>query len=162
MTPTVRVAIAAGLLYFAAHGLPTATLETGTIELQKPSAEMIKSVADVDRIMRSASHFDRLLWSEVWTKVGKIVNSETDTTIVFSEIVFSDTRSLRQLSVISLGIAWKRLADIKKDKYEGLGEATERVFVEAIGLDVKPVTPELRKKFVETCTALAWCGAGRG
>ena len=157
MTPTVRVAIAAGLMYFAVHGLPTATLETATIEIQKPSAEMIKAVADVDRIMRGASHFDRLLWSEVWTKVGKIVNSETDT-----EIVFSDTRSLRQLSVISLGIAWKRLADIKKDKYEGLGEATERVFVEAIGLDVRPVTPELRAKFVETCNALAWCGAGRG
>ena len=159
MTPTVRVAIAAGLLYFAAHGLPTATLETATIELQKPSAEMIKATADVDRIMRSASHFDRLLWSEVWVKVGKIVNSETESEI---ELIFSDTRSLRQLSVISLGIAWKRLADIKKDKYEGLGEATERVFVEAIGLDVKPVTPELRKKFVDTCTALAWCGAGRG
>ena len=159
MTPTVRVAIAAGLLYFAAHGLPTATVETGTIELQKPSAEMIKAVADVDRIMRSASHFDRLLWSEVWVKVGKIVNSETESEI---ELIFSDTRSLRQLSVISLGIAWKRLADIKKDKYEGLGEATERVFVEAIGLDIKPVTPELRKKFVDTCTALAWCGAGRG
>ena len=157
MTPTVRVAIAAGLIYFAVHGLPTATLETATIEIQKPSAEMIKAVADVDRIMRGASHFDRLLWSEVWTKVGKIVNSETDT-----EIVFSDTRSLRQLSVISLGIAWKRLADIKKDKYTGLGEATEKVFAEAIGLDVKPVTPELRAKFVETCTALAWCGAGRG
>lgn len=157
MTPTVRVAIAAGLMYFAVHGLPVATLETATIEIQKPSAEMIKAVADVDRIMRSASHFDRLLWSEVWTKVGKIVNSETDT-----EIVFSDTRSLRQLSVISLGIAWKRLADNKKDKYNGLGEATERVFAEAIGLDIKPVTPELRKKFVETCTALAWCGAGRG
>ena len=157
MTATVRVAIAAGLMYFAVHGLPTATLETATIEIQKPSAEMIKAVADVDRIMRGASHFDRLLWSEVWTKVGKIVNSETDT-----EIVFSDTRSLRQLSVISLGIAWKRLADIKKDKYEGLGEATERVFVEAIGLDVRPVTPELRAKFVETCNALAWCGAGRG
>ena len=157
MTPTVRVAIAVGLLYFAVHGLPTATLETATIEIQKPSAEMIKAVADVDRIMRGASHFDRLLWSEVWTKVGKIVSSETDTTIVFS-----DTRSLRQLSVISLGIAWKRLADIKKDKYEGLGEATERVFVEAIGLDVRPVTPELRAKFVETCNALAWCGAGRG
>lgn len=157
MTPTVRVAIAAGLMYFAVHGLPTATVETATIELQKPSAEMLQATAEVDRIMRSASHFDRLLWSEVWTKVGKIVNSETDTTIVFS-----DTRSLRQLSVISLGIAWKRLADIKKDKYEGLGEATERVFVEAIGLDVKTVTPELRKKFVDTCTALAWCGAGRG
>ena len=157
MTPTVRVAIAAGLMYFAVHGLPVATLETATIEIQKPSAEMIKAVADVDRIMRGASHFDRLLWSEVWTKVGKIVSSETDTTIVFS-----DTRSLRQLSVISLGIAWKRLAEIKKDKYNGLGEATERVFAEAIGLDVKPVTPELRAKFVETCNALAWCGAGRG
>jgi hypothetical protein len=157
MTPTVRVAIAAGLMYFAVHGLPTATVETATIELQKPSAEMLKATADVDRIMRSASHFDRLLWSEVWVKVARIVSSESET-----EIVFSDTRSLRQLSVISLGIAWKRLADIKKDKYEGLGEATEKVFVEAIGLDVKPVTPELRAKFVETCTALAWCGAGRG
>ena len=158
MTPTVRVAIAGALIYFAVHGLPTATLETATIELQKPSAEMLQATADVDRIMRSASHFDRLLWSEVWTKVGKIVNSETEVT----EIVFTDSRSLRQMSVISFSIAWKRLADNKKDKYLGLGEATERVFAEAIGLDIKPVTPELRKKFVETCTALAWCGAGRG
>ncbi len=157
MTPTVRVAIAAGLMYFAVHGLPTATLDTATIELEKPSAEMIKSVADVDRIMRSASHFDRLLWSEVWVKVARIINSETDT-----EVVFTDTRSLRQFNLIAFQIAWKRLGDNKKDKYLGLGEATERVFAEAIGLDVKPVTPELRAKFVETCTALAWCGAGRG
>ena len=157
MTPPVRVAIAAGLLYFAVHGLPTATVETATIELQKPSAEMIKAVADVDRIMRSASHFDRLLWSEVWVKVARIINSETDT-----EVVFTDTRSLRQFNLIAFQIAWKRLGDNKKDKYTGLGEATERVFAEAIGLDVKPVTPELRKKFVETCNALAWCGAGRG
>ena len=157
MTPTVRVAIAAGLLYFAAHGLPTATLDTATIDLQKPSAEMIKAVADVDRIMRSASHFDRLLWSEVWVKVARIINSETDT-----EVVFTDTRSLRQFNLIAFQIAWKRLGDNKKDKYLGLGEATERVFAEAIGLDIKPVTPVLRKKFVETCTALAWCGAGRG
>ena len=157
MTPTVRVAIAAGLMYFAVHGLPVATLETATIELQKPSAEMIKATADVDRIMRNASHFDRLLWSEVWVKVARIINSETDT-----EVVFTDTRSLRQFNLIAFQIAWKRLGDNKKDKYNGLGEATERVFAEAIGLDIKPVTPELRKKFVETCTALAWCGAGRG
>ncbi len=157
MTPTVRVAIAAGLMYFAVHGLPTATLDTATIELEKPSAEMIKSVADVDRIMRSASHFDRLLWSEVWVKVARIINSETDT-----EVVFTDTRSLRPFNLIAFQIAWKRLGDNKKDKYLGLGEATERVFAEAIGLDVRPVTPELRAKFVETCNALAWCGAGRG
>jgi hypothetical protein len=118
---------------------------------------MIKATADVDRIMRSASHFDRLLWSEVWVKVARIINSETDT-----EVVFTDTRSLRQFNLIAFQIAWKRLGDNKKDKYTGLGEATERVFAEAIGLDVKPVTPELRAKFVETCTALAWCGAGRG
>ncbi len=157
MTPTVRVAIAAGLIYFAVYGLPTATVGTATIELQKPSAEMLQATADVDRIMRSASHFDRLLWSEVWVKVARIINSETDT-----EVVFTDTRSLRQFNLIAFQIAWKRLGDNKKDKYLGLGEATERVFAEAIGLDVKPVTPELRAKFVETCTALAWCGAGRG
>jgi len=157
MTPSVRVAIAGALIYFAVHGLPTATLDTATIELQKPSAEMIKAVADVDRIMRNASHFDRLLWSEVWVKVARIINSETDT-----EVVFTDTRSLRQFNLIAFQIAWKRLGDNKKDKYLGLGEATERVFAEAIGLDVRPVTPELRAKFVETCNALAWCGAGRG
>jgi len=157
MNPSVRVAIAAGLIYFAAHGLPKATLDTATIELQKPSAEMLQATADVDRIMRNASHFDRLLWSEVWVKVARIINSETDT-----EVVFTDTRSLRQFNLIAFQIAWKRLGDNKKDKYLGLGEATERVFAEAIGLDVRPVTPELRAKFVETCTALAWCGAGRG
>ena len=88
---------------------------------------------------------------------GKIINSETQT-----ELIFSDTRSLRQFNVIALQIAFKRLGDMPKGKYAGLGEATERVFTEAIGLDIKPVTPELRAKFVETCNALAWCGAGRG
>ena len=157
MTSTVRVAIAAGLIYLAVHGLPTATLETATIELQKPSAEMIKAVDDVQRIMRTASPVDRTLWAEVWNKCGKIINSETQT-----ELIFSDTRSLRQFNVIALQIAFKRLGDMPKGKYAGLGEAAERVFAEAIGLDVKPVTPELRAKFVETCNALAWCGAGRG
>jgi hypothetical protein len=157
MTPTVRVAIAAGLVYFAVHGLPTATLETSTIALEKPSAEMLQAVDDVQRIMRTASPVDRTLWAEVWSKCGKIISGETST-----DVVFSDTRSLRQFNVIAFQIAWKRLGDNKKDKYLGLGEATERVFVEAIGLDVRPVTPELRKKFIETCNALAWCGAGRG
>ena len=157
MTPTVRVAIAAGLLYFAVHGSPTATLETATIKIQKPSAEMIKAVDDVQRILRTASPVDRTLWAEVFSKCAKIISGETTT-----EVVFNDTRSLRQFNVIAFQIAWKRLGDNKKDKYLGLGEATERVFVEAIGLDVRPVTPELRKKFIETCNALAWCGAGRG
>lgn len=157
MTSTARVAIAAGLLYFAVHGLPTTTLETSTIEIQKPSAEMLQSVDDVQKIMRTASPVDRTLWAEVWSKCGKIINGETTT-----EVVFTDTRSLRQFNVIALQIAFKRLGDMPKGKYSGLGEATERVFVEAIGLDVKPVTPELRKKFIDTCNALAWCGAGRG
>ena len=157
MTSTARVAIAAGLLYFAVHGSPTATLETATIKIQKPSAEMLQSVDDVQRILRTASPVDRTLWAEVWSKCGKIINGETTT-----EVIFSDTKSLRQFNVIALQIAFKRLGDMPKGKYAGLGEATERVFVEAIGLDVRPVTPELRKKFIETCDALAWCGAGRG
>ena len=157
MTSTTRVAIAAGLLYFAVHGSPPATLETATIKIQKPSAEMLQSVDDVQRILRTASPVDRTLWAEVFSKCGKIISGETST-----DVVFSDTRSLRQFNVIAFQIAWKRLGDNKKDKYLGLGEATERVFAEAIGLDVRPVTPELRKKFVETCNALAWCGAGRG
>ena len=157
MTSTARVAIAAGLLYFAVHGSPTATLETATIKIQKPSAEMLQSVDDVQRILRTASPVDRTLWAEVWSKCGKIINGETTT-----EVIFSDTKSLRQFNVIALQIAFKRLGDMPKGKYAGLGEATERVFVEAIGLDVRPVTPELRQKFIETCNALAWCGAGRG
>ena len=157
MTSTARVAIAAGLLYFAVHGSPPATPETSTIEIQKPSAEMLQAVDDVQRILRTASPVDRTLWAEVWSKCGKIINGETTT-----EVIFSDTKSLRQFNVIALQIAFKRLGDMPKGKYAGLGEATERVFVEAIGLDVRPVTPELRKKFIETCDALAWCGAGRG
>ena len=157
MTSTARVAIAAGLIYVAVHGSPTATLETSTIEIQKPSAEMLQSVNDVQRILRTASPVDRTLWAEVFSKCAKIISGETST-----DVVFSDTRSLRQFNVIAFQIAWKRLGDMPKGKYSGLGEATERVFVEAIGLDVRPVTPELRAKFVETCNALAWCGAGRG
>ena len=40
--------------------------------------------------------------------------------------------------------------------------AVERAFADTIGLDVKPVTPEIRKAYIDLCNALAWCGAGRG
>jgi hypothetical protein len=44
----------------------------------------------------------------------------------------------------------------------GLREAVEKVIGEAIGLEVKPVTPELRRAYAEACKAIAWAGIGRG
>lgn len=156
MKPLTRFAIAGGLLFLAVNGLPVAS-PLPEIQIEKPSAAMLKAVDAVQRIMRGASPVDRSLWAEVWNKCGKIIANETET-----EVVFTDTRSLRKFNIIAMQIAWRRLADNPKGKYIGLSEAVEHVFAEAIGLDVVPVTPELRNRFRETCTALAWCGAGRG
>jgi hypothetical protein len=34
--------------------------------------------------------------------------------------------------------------------------------VDAVGLEVKPVDAEMKRRYAEACRAIAWAGIGRG
>jgi hypothetical protein len=152
---------AAALLLAAAYGkvpLPAMPAQAPTVSVETPSVEMIAAVAPVAKALRTASPIDRALWAAIWEKSAKIVAGDATTT----EVVFTDTRSLRAYNIIALRLAWVRMGGNPTGKYPGLAEAAERFLSETIGLEVVPVTPELRTKVVEAYRALAWAGVGGG
>jgi hypothetical protein len=158
-----HVALAVALAYVAAFGVPRLPAvniapEVPALVVPTPSPAMQTAVADVHKALAGANPVDRAVWAQLWTKAGVVVAGDaTDT-----EIVFTDTRSLRAYTVLAIRIGWRRLGENAAGKYAGLNEATERAFSGVLGIDVQPVTPELRARYIELCNALAWCGAGRG
>jgi len=149
------------LAYVAAFGIPEMPQLSPAVPevvVSTPSEKLQAAVADVHKALRGANPVDRAVWSQLWSKAGKVVAGDaTDT-----EIVFTDTRSLRAYNVLALRIGWRRLGENAAGKYPSLAEATERAFATVLGTDVQPVTPQLRAAHVELCNALAWCGARRG
>jgi hypothetical protein len=157
-----RVAVI-GLLFAAAWGkLPTlpalpASIPSMPITVEVPSVEMQQKVRDVAAALTAANPVDRAVWASVWEKAAVVVSAPEG-----DPVIFTDTRSLRGFTVLSLDIAWRRLAGNPPGKYVGLKEAVEKVMGEAIGLEVRPVTPELRKAYAEACMAIAWAGIHKG
>ena len=158
MTTGWRLALAFVLGCVAAAGMPQPKPAVPTFDLSDVSDTMKTKVADVAKALRSASPAERAIWASVWEKAAVVVAGDAVTT----EVIFTDTRSLRGFTVLSLDIAWRRLAGNPPGKYVGLKEAVEKVMGEAIGLEVRPVTPELRKAYAEACRAIAWAGIGKG
>lgn len=157
-----RVAVI-GLLFAAAWGnlpslpsLPSA-LPSLPITVEAPSVEMQAKVASVAAALASASPVDRAIWASVWDKAAVVVSAPEG-----EPPVFTDTRSLRGFTVLSLDIAWRRLGGNPPGKYVGLREAVEKVMADAIGLEVRPVTPELKRAYAEACRAIAWAGVNKG
>lgn len=157
-----RVAVI-GLLFAAAWGklpslpsLPSA-LPSLPITVETPSVEMQAKVASVAAAFASASPVDRAIWASVWDKAAVVVSAPEG-----EPPVFTDTRSLRGFTILSLDIAWRRLGGNPPGKYVGLREAVEKVMGEAIGLEVRPVTPELKRAYAEACRAIAWAGVNKG
>lgn len=157
-----RVAVI-GLLFAAAWGklpslpsLPSA-LPSLPITVETPSVEMQAKVASVAAALASASPVDRAIWASVWDKAAVVVSAPEG-----EPPVFTDTRSLRGFTVLSLDIAWRRLGGNPPGKYVGLREAVEKVMGEAIGLEVRSVTPELKRAYAEACRAIAWAGVNKG
>jgi hypothetical protein len=127
------------------------------ITVETPSVKMQQKVQGVARALTMANHVDRSVWASVWEKAAVVVLSpESD------PVVFSDTRSLRGFTVLSLDIAWRRLAGNPPGKYVGLRESVESVMLDVVGLDVQPVTPEIKRQYAEACRAIAWAGVHQG
>jgi hypothetical protein len=98
------------------------------------------------------------VWASVWEKAAIVVAGDAVTT----EVAFTDTRALRQFTVLALDIAWRRLAANQPGKYSGLREATEAVLLEVVGKEVVPVTPDMRRSYSDAAKAIAWAGVNGG
>lgn len=154
-----RVA-AIALLIAAAWGkvpLPQLPAARVQVTVETPSAEMQTLVQPIAEALRGASPVDRALWAEVWTKAATVAAGDAVTT----EVVFTDTRSLRAFTSLAIDIAWRRIGQHVPGSNELLRKAVEAAYGAAVGTDVVPVTADLRGRYVAFCKAVAWAGVGR-
>lgn len=154
---------AAGLIVAAAWGkvpLPTLAVPSvaPAVSVDTPSDEMQRVVTPIADVMRNASAVDRALWAQLWSKAAIVVAGDA----VSTEVVFTDTRSLRAFTVLALDLGWRRIGANQPGKYAGLREATEAAFAQVLGPNEVPVTKELRARYAELCKAIAWAGVGKG
>lgn len=152
----VRLAVAAACIAFGTGlmrlpALPSAA-PVSWPAVDTPSDAMKSLVNPVRDVMQAAPMGDRLLWSQLWTKAATVVAGDA----VSTEVVFTDSRSLRLFTVIALEIGWRRIGGNEPGKLAGLRDATEAAFAGVLGTDVVPVTKDMRARYVELCRALAW------
>jgi hypothetical protein len=117
--------------------------------------KLVQPIADA---LRGASAVDRALWAEVWTKAATVAAGDAVTT----EVVFTDTRSLRAFTALAVDIAWRRIGQHVPGSNESLRKAVEAAYGSAVGTDVVPVTADLRGRYVAFCKAVAWAGVNGG
>ena len=161
----MRNFLAALLLFFAIFGLPKVGNDPGptpppvapTINVPEPTKEMKDAVAKVADVLKSANIVDRMLWAQVWTKAAKAVTQDSTD----DKVVWSGTNSLRKFTETALRVGWRRLGENQAGKYPGLSESVESAFSAILTNRVQSVTPELRKRYVDLCNAIAWAGVGR-
>ena len=153
---------AAGLLIAAAWGqIPMPRMPEGAVPkivVETPSVEMQAVVAPIALAMKSMPAGDRLLWAQTWTKAGVVVAGDAVTT----EVVFTDTRSLRAFTALALDIAWRRIGQHASGSNEPLRAAVEAAYGQVLGKDVVPVTADMRARYVELAKAIAWAGQNKG
>lgn len=152
---------AAGLIVGAAWGvvpLPTLPAAAPRVTVETPSDEMQRLVTPIAEALRGSSAVDRALWAEVWSKAATVAAGDAVTT----EVVFTDTRSLRAFTALAVDIAWRRIGQHAPGSNEALRKAVEAAYGAALGSDVAPVTAELRGRYVAFCKAVAWAGLNGG
>jgi hypothetical protein len=155
----LRIGVAVIIVWFAINGLgqkPPAPQP----DFDVPANADGEKIASVAKALKQASAVDRALWAEVWEKASKVAAGDATA----QEVVFTDTKSLRMFTVICLDLAWSRLGGNQPGKYAGLRDAVEAFLADpaVLGKDDVPVTPEIRKAYVEATKAIAYAGLNRG
>lgn len=152
---------AAWLLIAAAWGkipLPTLFPSQEAVTVETPSDAMQTTVAPIAAVMKNANPADRALWAQLWTKAAVVVAGDA----VSTEVVFTDTKSLRAFTTLALELGWRRIGQNQPGKYAGLREATEAAFSQVLGLNEVPVTKDLQARYADLCKAIAWAGVNGG
>lgn len=153
MSNYARIILVAALLFFAWKGsvldfewpIPSASSRS----IPKPPLEIMKFADPVRGVLPRMTHTDRLFLSNFYDAMGFILARDSQR----SAPLITDTEKFAAFHGGSLQLAVDR-----KDvgKYDGLGAAIDQVFVNAIGPEVKQLTPELRDRLVGACALLAW------
>ena len=155
--------IAAALLLIAAAWgqIPMPRMPAGpavTVDVETPSVEMQQLVEPVAKALKSMPMGDQMLWAQTWNKAATVVAGDAVTT----EVVFTDTRSLRMFTVLAVEIAWRRIGQHAPGSVSGLREAVEAAYGQAIGTDVVSVTADVRSRYAAFAKAVAWAGVNGG
>lgn len=153
---------AAGLLVAAGWGkipLPTfAVPATASLEVETPSDAMQQTVQPIANAIKGMPMGDRVLWAQLWSKAALVAAGD----VVSTEVVFTDTKSLRAFTVLALEIGWRRIGGHRPGEREGLREAVEAAFAQVLGTAEVPVSKDLRERYAELCRAIAWAGLNAG
>lgn len=156
-----RIAAAALLIAAAWGKIPMPSIPTVpavNVTVETPSVEMQTLVQPVAEAMRSMPQGDRMLWASTWSKAAVVVAGDAVTT----EVVFTDTRSLRLFTTLALDIAWRRIGQHTPGSNEPLRTAVEAAYGQAIGTEVVPVTADVRSRYAAFAKAVAWAGVNGG
>jgi hypothetical protein len=129
-----------------------------TVDVETPSVEMQQLVRPVAESLKALPMGDRMLWAQTWSKAATVVAGDAVTT----EVVFTDTRSLRMFTSLALDIAWRRIGQHAPGSVAGLREAVEAAYGQAIGVDVVSVTADVRSRYAAFAKAVAWAGVNGG
>jgi hypothetical protein len=152
---------AACLLIAAAWGkIPMPSMPTApavNVVVETPSVELQTLVRPVAEAMRSMPQGDRMLWAATWNKCAVVVAGDS----VSTEVVFTDTRSLRLFTTLAIDIAWRRIGQNTPGSNEPLRTAVEAAYGQAIGTEVVPVTADVRSRYAAFAKAVAWAGVGK-
>lgn len=158
-TVVTRWALALLLAYIAIVGGPSPSAPVIPVpSVSTPSSAMRTAVEPVAQALKAANAADRALFADVWQKAAKVVRGDATT----REVVFTDTRSLREFARIAAVIGWQRIGGHQAGKFPALDVAVDQAFGAAMGFDSKAVDDTTRQRFVELCDALAWAGINRG
>lgn len=157
-----RAAAAAFLIGVALGRVPMPAIQlparVPAVNVETPSAEMQRIVADVGQALRGLNAVDRSLWADTWNKAALVAAGD----VLAKEIAFTDTRSLRLFTSLALDIAWRRIGGKEPGSQETLRVAVESAYSKAMGVKEVPVTTEIRGAFAEFARAMAWAGINRG
>ena len=146
---------AAGLILAAAWGkLPLPTLPTAApqVSVATPSDAMQRLVTPVADALAGLPAADRNLWASLWLKAATVAAGDA----VTAQVVFADTRALRDYTGLAVDIGWRRIGKHAPGSQESLRTAVEAAYASAVGRDVVPVTGDVRARYVELANALAW------
>ena len=146
---------AAGLILAAAWGkLPLPTLPTAApqVSVATPSDAMQRLVTPVADALAGLPAADRNLWASLWTRAATVAAGDA----VTAQVVFADTRALRDYTGLAVDIGWRRIGRHAPGSQESLRTAVEAAYASALGKDVVPVTGDVRARYVELANALAW------
>jgi hypothetical protein len=153
----IRLTVAACLVWYVV-GLPSVPRVSPRPAVVQPEKEMRDIVRPVTAAVAGMNAVDRLWLKTIYENAARVVREDGEE----QPYVIETTAGLREIHIAILKFVWKGLADNEPGKYPGLAEAISEAVTSAVGLDQRPLTPELRDRASKVFEAIAWAGLGEG